>query len=94
MVAAKAVLGSPARKLERAPIAKIDLDFLSIEELAALRDEATDMLAKKVAARQAELAMLSRYGKITKNGPAAAEAKPRKEAKDAGHSSKDQSATA
>lgn len=90
----KAVLGSPARKLERAPIAKIDLDFLSIEELAALRDEATDRLAEKVAARQAELAMLSRYGKITKKGPAAAEAKPKKEAKDAWHSSKDQSTAA
>jgi hypothetical protein len=48
----------------------------------------------KVDARQAELSMLSRYGKITKKEPAAAEAKPRKEAKDAGHSSKDQSATA
>ncbi|WP_234820016.1 hypothetical protein [Rhodopseudomonas palustris] len=90
----KAVLGSPARKLERAPIAKIDLDSLSIEELAAFRDEATDKLAEKVAACQAELAMLSRYGKVTKNGPAAAEAKPRKEAKDAGYSSKDQSAAA
>lgn len=90
----KAVLGSPARKLKRASIAKIDLDFLSIEELAALRDEATDMLAKKVAARQAELSMLLRYGRITKKEPAAAEAKRRKEAKDAGHSSKDQSATA
>ncbi len=75
-------------------MAKINRDSLSIEELAALRDEATDMLAEKVAARQAELAMLLRYGKITKNGPAAATAKPRKEAKDVGHSSKDQSAKA
>jgi hypothetical protein len=75
-------------------MAKIDLDSLSIEELAAFRDEATDKLAEKVAACQAELAMLSRYGKVTKNGPAAAEAKPRKEAKDVGHSSKDQSAKA
>ncbi|NEW95894.1 hypothetical protein [Rhodopseudomonas sp. BR0G17] len=75
-------------------MAKINLESLSIEELAALRDEATDKLAEKVAARQAKLAMLSRYGKITENGPAAAKAKPRKEAKDAGHSSKDQSAAA
>ncbi|ABD06093.1 hypothetical protein RPB_1383 [Rhodopseudomonas palustris HaA2] len=48
-------------------MAKIDLDALSIEELAALRDDATQKLAEKVAARQAELeaelAALSRYGK-------------------------------
>jgi hypothetical protein len=36
-------------------MAKIDLDSLSIEELAALRDEAIDKLAEKVAARRAEL---------------------------------------
>ena len=36
-------------------MAKIDLDSLSIEELAALRDNATEKLAEKVAARQAEL---------------------------------------
>jgi hypothetical protein len=32
-------------------MAKIDLDSLSIEELAALRDDATDKLAEKVATR-------------------------------------------
>ncbi len=36
-------------------MAKIDLDSLSIEELAALRDNATDKLMEKVAARRAEL---------------------------------------
>ena len=36
-------------------MAKIDLDSLSIEEVAALRDGATDKLAEKVAARRAEL---------------------------------------
>jgi hypothetical protein len=36
-------------------MAKIDLDTLSIEELATLRDHATEKLAEKVAARQAEL---------------------------------------
>lgn len=36
-------------------MAKIDLDSLSIEEVAALRDNATDKLAEKVAARRAEL---------------------------------------
>lgn len=45
---------------------KIDLDAMSIEELAALRDNATVKLAEKVAARQkeleAELEKLSAYG--------------------------------
>ena len=36
-------------------MAKIDLDSMSIEEVAALRDQATDKLAEKVAARRAEL---------------------------------------
>ena len=36
-------------------MAKIDLDALSIEELAGLRDHATEKLAEKVAARRAEL---------------------------------------
>ena len=48
-------------------MAKIDLDSLSIEELAALRDHATDKLFEKVAARraelEAELEKLSQYGK-------------------------------
>ena len=62
-------------------MAKIDLDALSIEELAALRDNATDKLAEKVAARQAELEAelerLSLYGKPKKSlgAPAVAKAK-------------------
>ena len=36
-------------------MAKIDLDSLSIEELAALREHAADKLFEKVAARRAEL---------------------------------------
>jgi hypothetical protein len=51
-------------------MAKIDLDSLSIEELAAMRDAATEKLAQKVAARQseleAELESLSQYGKLAK----------------------------
>jgi hypothetical protein len=51
-------------------MAKIDLDSLSIEELASLRDHATEKLFEKVAARQAELASelekLSQYGKPAK----------------------------
>ena len=51
-------------------MAKIDLDTLSIEELAALREAASERLVQKVAARQAELEAelerLSQYGKLTK----------------------------
>jgi hypothetical protein len=48
-------------------VAKIDLDSLSIEELAGLREHATDKLFEKVAARraelEAELEKLAQYGK-------------------------------
>lgn len=48
-------------------MAKIDLDTLSIEELAGLREHATDKLFEKVAARraelEAELEKLAQYGK-------------------------------
>ena len=51
-------------------MAKIDLDSLSIEELAALRENATDKLMEKVAARraelEAELEKLSQYGRPAK----------------------------
>jgi hypothetical protein len=57
-------------------MAKIDLDSLSIEELASLRDDATEKLAEKVAARQAELEAelekLSLYGKPAKKSLASA----------------------
>jgi hypothetical protein len=57
-------------------LAKIDLDALSIEELASLRDAATDKLAEKVATRQAELEAelekLSQYGKPAKKSLATA----------------------
>jgi DNA-binding protein H-NS len=64
-------------------MARIDLDSLSIEELAALRDRAIEKLAEKVAARQAELEAemekLSQYGKSSKKSlPAAPAAKARK----------------
>lgn len=62
---------------------KIDLDSLSIEELAALRDRATDKLAEKVAARQAELEAelekLAQYGKVVKKSQATPVVKPKKE---------------
>jgi hypothetical protein len=57
-------------------MAKIDLDSLSIEELASLRDHATEKLAQKVAARQteleAELEKLSQYGKPVKKSQGSA----------------------
>ena len=57
-------------------MAKIDLDSLGVEELAALRDNATAKLMEKVAARQveleSELERLSQYGKPAKKSQAAA----------------------
>jgi hypothetical protein len=57
-------------------MAKMDLDSLSIEELANLRDHAIEKLAEKVAARQAELEAelekLSQYGKPSKKSQIAA----------------------
>jgi hypothetical protein len=56
-------------------MAKIDLDAMSIEELAALRDNATAKLLEKVAARQleleAEMEQLAQYGKPAKKALAA-----------------------
>jgi len=63
-------------------MAKIDLDSLSIEELAALRELATDKLFEKVAARRAELAAelekLAQYGKPVKKSESAPIAKVKK----------------
>ena len=63
-------------------MAKNDLDSLSIEELAALRENATDKLLEKVAARraelEAELEKLSQYDRLTKKSQSAPVAKPRK----------------
>ena len=63
-------------------MAKIDLDALSIEELAALREHATDKLFEKVAARraelEAELEKLAQYGKPVKKTEGAPVAKVKK----------------
>ena len=57
-------------------MAKIDLDSLGIEELAALREQATDKLMEKVAARraelEAELEKLLQYGRPAKKAQEAA----------------------
>ena len=63
-------------------MAKIDLDSLSIEELAALRELATDRLFETVAARraelEAELEKLAQYGKPVKKLEGAPVAKVKK----------------
>jgi hypothetical protein len=57
-------------------MAKIDLDSLGIEELASLRENATDKLMEKVAARraelEAELEKLLQYGRPAKKPQEAA----------------------
>jgi hypothetical protein len=62
-------------------MAKMDIDALSIEELASLRDRAIEKLAEKVAARQAELEAeldrLSVYGGRPAKKPQAAPPAPR-----------------
>ncbi len=59
-------------------MAKIDLDALSIEELASLRELATDKLFEKVAARRAELEKLAQYGKPVKKPDAVPVARVKK----------------
>jgi hypothetical protein len=65
-------------------MAKTDLDSMSIEELASLRDAAANKLAEKVAARHAELeaemARLSVYGKPAKKAAAMPEVAKSKKA--------------
>ena len=63
-------------------MAKIDLDSLSIDELAALREHATDKLFEKVAARraelEAELEKLAQYGRPVKKTEGSPVAKVKK----------------
>jgi hypothetical protein len=63
-------------------MAKIDLDSLSIEELAGLREHATDKLFEKVARRradlEAELEKLAQYGKPAKKPESAPALKAKK----------------
>lgn len=66
---------------------KVDLDSMSIEDLAQLRDQATEKLAEKVAARQrelvAEMERLSAFGKTVKTPTPKKEAKDLKDVKEA-----------
>lgn len=59
---------------------KVDLDSMSIEELAKLRDQATEKLAEKVAIRQRELA--EELEKLAAFGKKAKPAAPKKDLKD------------
>jgi hypothetical protein len=65
-----------AKSKRESGMAKIDLDSLSIEELASLREHATDKLMEKVAARraelEAELEKLAQYDRPAKKSLAAA----------------------
>jgi hypothetical protein len=65
-----------AKSKRESGMAKIDLDSLGIEELANLRENATDKLMEKVAARraelEAELETLSQYDRPAKKSLAAA----------------------
>ncbi len=69
-------------------MAKIDLDSLSIEEVANLRDIATDKLAEKVAARraelEAELEKLAQYDKPARKSQVAAPAAKARKSEEAG----------
>jgi hypothetical protein len=71
-----------AKNKREARHGKNDLDLLSIEELAALRESATDKLMEKVVARraelEAELEKLSQYDKLARKSQAAPVAKARK----------------
>jgi hypothetical protein len=76
-------------------MAKIDLDSLSIEEVAALRDQATDKLAEKVAARRAELeAELKNFAQYDKPARKSLIASPVAKAKKADEKKSDDSKSA
>ena len=79
-------------------MAKSDLDSLSIEELANLRDRAIEKLAEKVAARQAELEAemekLSQYGKPAKKSQTAAPVAKAKKSDDKSEEAEDPIANA
>lgn len=59
---------------------KVDLDSMSIDDLATLRDQASEKLADKIAARQRELA--AEMEKLTALGKTAKIAAPKKDLKD------------
>jgi len=74
-------------------MAKIDLDSLSIEDLADLRERTDAKLAEKVSARQAELeaelGKLAQFGKPAKKGLGAAPARKVRKSADKVNESKD-----
>lgn len=72
--------------MAKADMTKIDLDAMSIEELATLRDSASAKLLEKVTARQveleAEIERLSQYGKTSKKAVATAPVAKAKKSQD------------
>ena len=75
-------------------MAKIDLDSLSIEELAALRENATDKLMEKVTARraelEAELEKLSQYDRLAQEVPVGSgRQSPRRATRESGDEAKE-----
>lgn len=79
-------------------MAKIELESLSIEELAELRERANAKLLEKVAARQAELEAelerLSQYGKPAKKAALAPSAPKPRRGDDKDNTDRDNVATA
>lgn len=63
---------------------KVDLDSMSIDDLAVLRDQASEKLADKIAARQRELAAeMEKLSALSKTAKAIAPKKDLKDIKDA-----------
>jgi hypothetical protein len=83
-----------AKEKREACMAKIDLDSLSIEEVASLRDSATDKLAEKVAARraelEAELEKLAQYDKPARKSQVSAPVAKARKSREAGSNESDE----
>jgi len=63
---------------------KVDLDSMSIDDLAVLRDQASEKLADKIAARQRELAAeMEKLSALSKSAKAVAPKKDLKDIKEA-----------
>ncbi|WP_024577865.1 MULTISPECIES: hypothetical protein [unclassified Afipia] len=63
---------------------KVDLDSMSIDDLAALRDQASEKLADKIAVRQRELAAeMEKLAALGKTAKASAPKKDMREIKEA-----------
>lgn len=70
---------------------KVDLDSMSIDDLATLRDQASEKLADKIAVRQRELA--AEMEKLTALGKTAKAGAPKKDMKEIKEALKPQEAS-